>query len=231
MRRRHKEVVNKAVAVIFDVDGTLVESVDIHARAWQDALHVFGHDVSFGEIRRQIGKGSDQLLPVFLGKDVLDAQGQEIDSHRGRILKERYLNRVTAFPRVRELFEALQQTGIQRILASSAKEDELEFYKRTAQIEDLIEKQTSSDDAEKSKPHPDIFEAALVRFGGKDANQVVVVGDTPYDAQAAGKLGLRTIGVTCGGWSSQELEHAGCTSVYRDPADLLDRLEEWTTIE
>ena len=111
------------------------------------------------------------------------------------------------------------------VLASSAKEDGLETYKKVAQIEDLTDAQTSSDDAEKSKPHPDIFQAALKRIGNPDLAEVIVIGDTPYDAEAAAKAGLRTIGMLCGGFPEQKLKAAGCVAIYKDPADLLAQLD------
>lgn len=209
-------------AVIFDVDGTLVDSVDQHARAWQDAFRDFGHEFGFQEVREQIGKGGDQLMPVFLSEAELQEKGKALASHRGRILKERYLPEIKAFPMVRALFERVLADGKQIALASSAKEDELEQYKKAARIEDLIDTQTSSDDAEKSKPHPDIFTAALKRLNGVRPEDVIVVGDTPYDAQAAAKAGLQTIGLLCGGWPADALKRAGCIATYRDPADLLE---------
>ena len=212
-----------AEAVIFDVDGTLVDSVALHAQAWVDAFRDFGHEVAFEDARRQIGKGGDQLLPVFLDRAEIEARGEALEEHRGQILKARYLERIEPFPEVRALFERLIADGRQVALASSAKEDELARYKRIARIDDLVRVETSSDDAEKSKPHPDIFEAALARLGAVDKAAVVVVGDTPYDAEAAARAGLRTVGVTCGGWSEGELRQAGCIAVYRDPADLLAR--------
>ncbi len=208
-------------AVIFDVDGTLVDSVDLHARAWQDAFRDFGHEFDFQEIRSQIGKGGDQLLPVFLAEGEVRKRGEALEEHRAQIFKERYLSQVTAFPGVRPLFERLLADGKRIALASSAKGEELQYYKKTAQIDDLIDTETSSDDAEKSKPHPDIFEAALQRLGDIGAERVVVIGDTPYDAEAASKAGLRTVGVLCGGWPEAELRRAGCIAVFKDPADLL----------
>jgi len=212
-------------AVIFDVDGTLIDSVDLHAKAWQDAFAEYGRDVPFDDIRGQIGKGGDQLLPVFLSEDDIEAFGEELEERRGAILKERYLPKVQAFPGVRALFEHLRAEGLDIALASSAKEDELETYKKVADIGDLIDEQTSSDDAESSKPHPDIFLAALKRLGNPDPQDVIVVGDTSYDAEAAGKAGLRTIGVLCGGFPEDSLRKAGCIAIYQDPADLLARYD------
>ena len=212
-------------AVIFDVDGTLIDSVDLHAHAWQDAFRDRGHDIAFDDIRGQIGKGGDQLMPVFLDPAELERIGEELEHHRGRILKERYLPRIVAFPGVRALFERVRADGTRIVLASSAKADELEQYKRLARIEDLIDAETSSDDAEKSKPHPDIFQAALQRLGDVRPEDAVVVGDTPYDAEAAGKAGLRTVGLLCGGFPEQSLREAGCIAIYKDPADVLAQYE------
>jgi HAD superfamily hydrolase (TIGR01509 family) len=208
-------------AVIFDVDGTLVDSVDLHARAWQDAFAEFGHQIAPGELRGQIGKGGDQLMPVFLSPDELEQRGHALESRRSEILKERYLGRITAFPEVRALFERIRQDGTKIILASSAKSDELATYKKIARISDLIDAETSSDDAEKSKPHPDIFEAALATIPGLAPADAIVVGDTPYDAEAATKAGLRTVGMLCGGFPEAGLREAGCIAIYADPKQLL----------
>nr|WP_294553280.1 HAD family phosphatase [uncultured Rhodopila sp.] len=214
-------------AIIFDVDGTLVDSVDLHARSWQDAFRDFGHDIDAQAIRGHIGKGRDQLMPVFLSKDDLDRQGEAIAAHRSALFKERYLPLVTAFPGVRDLFQRLRQDRRTIALASSAKDDELHIYKRIAGIEDLTDAQTSSEDAERSKPHPDIFHAVLTRLNGIDPRAAIVVGDTPYDAEAAGKAGLRTIGVLCGGFAEKDLREAGCVAIYQDPADMLRRYADW----
>ena len=213
-------------AVIFDVDGTLVDSVDLHAEAWRLAFEKFGKKVSFNEARRQIGKGSDQLLPVFLSERELAEFGNELDTYRSELFKRDFLPRVKGFPQVRELFKRILTDNKQIALASSAKADELATYKRLAGIDDLVDKQTSSDDAEKSKPFPDIFTAALARLKNVAATDAMVIGDTPYDAEAAAKIELSTIGVLCGGWPEQELRGAGCIAVYRDPADLLKRYDE-----
>jgi HAD superfamily hydrolase (TIGR01509 family) len=210
-------------AVVFDVDGTLIDSVDIHAQAWVDAFAEFGHEVRFGDVRRQIGKGGDQLMPVFLSKAEIDQFGEKLAERRGVLLKERYLHRIRPFPAVRELFQRLLADGKAVALASSAKEDELEQYKKIANIVDLIDVETSSDDAEKSKPHPDIFQAVLGKLDIEQPEQAIVIGDTPYDAEAAAKAGLGTIGLLCGGWSEDDLKRAGCVAVFRDPADLLAR--------
>jgi HAD superfamily hydrolase (TIGR01549 family) len=208
-------------AVIFDIDGTIVDSVDLHAKAWQLAFAEFGKDVSVAAIRKEIGKGADQLLPVFFSKEELNRFGRELDKYRGELFKREYLPQVKTFPKVRDLFRRIKEDEKLIALASSAKRDELDAYKKIAAIEDLVEIETSSEDVEKSKPHPDVFGAALHRLA-TIPDEVIVVGDTPYDAQAAGKLNLRVIGVLCGGWTANQLQQSGCIAIYRDPAELLE---------
>lgn len=212
-------------AVIFDIDGTLVDSVDLHARAWQRAFAKFGKNIAFEAVRTQIGKGADQLMPVYFSTQELDHFGEEMETYRGELFKEEYLPKVKAFPKVRQLFERLRGDNKLISLASSAKKDELERYKEIAQIGDLIDSETSSDDVEKSKPCPDVFNVALNQLE-IDPENVAVVGDTPYDAEAARKARLKSIGVLCGGWTQSQLQRAGCIAIYRDPADLLTRYDE-----
>jgi len=212
--------------VIFDVDGTLVDSVELHARAWADAFREFGRDIGLQAIRKQIGKGGDQLLPVFFDEREIDTFGDALVTRRAQILKESYLPSVKGFPGVRDLFRRLLADNVRIALASSAKQDELQVYKKRAGIEDLISAETSADDAKRTKPHPDIFQAALAKLGGVARQDILVVGDTPYDAEAAAKAGLRTVGVLCGGFTEEELRGAGCIAIYRDPADLLARYDQ-----
>ena len=150
-------------AVIFDIDGTLLDSVDAHARAWVDAFAHFGKSVPFDQARSQIGKGGDQLLPVFLSKEEIDRFGGALETWRGEHFKRAYLPAVRPFPQVRALFECILESGKKIALASSAKGDELGKYREIAGISDLVgdEQSTSSADAARSKPHPDIFVAAL----------------------------------------------------------------------
>lgn len=208
-------------AVIFDVDGTLVDSVDYHARAWQQAFSEFGVDVRYADVRSQIGKGGDQLMPEFLTPEQLERFGEKLEKFRGELYKSRYLPRVQAFPRVRELMLHLKERGTGVALATSAPEDELSRLEKIARIEDVVEVTTSKDDAEKSKPHPDIFEAALEQLSHPSPRETVVIGDSPFDAIAARKLGLTPIGLLSGGFSPEELREAGCVALFRDPADLL----------
>lgn len=213
-------------AVIFDVDGTLIDTVDLHAASWREALHKWGADVPHAEVRYQIGKGSDLLMPVFLPKDVVEKEGEEIEAFRKRIFMEDYLPRARPFPKVRDLFVRLREQRKRLVLASSAKEDELERYMDLANVRDIIQGATSSSDAEKSKPFPDIFLAALDKVAPFTAEQSVVIGDTPYDAEAAGKAGIRAIGMLAGGFPEADLKKAGCVELYWDPADLLEKLDQ-----
>jgi HAD superfamily hydrolase (TIGR01509 family) len=207
-------------AVILDIDGTLIDSVDLHAAAWVDTFRRFGLEVAHDEVHSQIGKGGDQLMPVFLPPAMLEKRGQEIEAYRGELFKRDYLPKARAFPGVRVLLERIRAAGQTIVLASSGKADEVERYHEIAGIADQVQAVTTSDDAERSKPHPDIFAAAL-RRAAVTAAEAVVVGDTPYDAEAARMAGLATVGVLCGGFPEADLRAAGCVAVYRDPEDLL----------
>ncbi|WP_211257598.1 HAD family hydrolase [Muricoccus aerilatus] len=209
-------------AALFDVDGTLVDSVDLHAQAWVDAFKEIGHDIPFDEMRAQIGKGGDQLMPVFLSPEELEEKGKALEKRRGDIFREGYLPRVRAFPKAAELLRRVGKAGLRSALASSAEDEELAALKRIIGIDGgQLDAETSSSDAERSKPFPDIFEAALAQLPGVSPDETVVIGDTPYDAEAAGKAGIRTIGMLCGGFPEQALREAGCIAVYRGPAHLL----------
>jgi beta-phosphoglucomutase-like phosphatase (HAD superfamily) len=208
-------------AVIFDVDGTLIDSVDFHAQAWLEAFAEFGVTVPFERVRRQIGKGGDNLMPVFLSGEQLRAFGEELEAFRSGHFRRKYLGLLKPFAGVRPLFKRLIGDGMRIALASSAKPEELEIYKKIASINDLLDAETSADDAAQSKPAPDIFQAARAELGGISKDRILVVGDTPFDAEAAGKAGLRSIGVLCGGFSKASLTRAGCSAVWRSPSNIL----------
>jgi HAD superfamily hydrolase (TIGR01509 family) len=211
-------------AVLCDIDGTLVESNWLHAEAWQVAFGVIGIHLELEAIRKQIGKGGDELIPVFVPWWKRKHVEEPLKTFRSYIFRKDYLNRVKPLPQVREFLLRLRRSHIRLALATSANEPEIADYKRIANIEDLIEDQTSADDAPKSKPHPDIFTAALHSLE-LSPSKCLALGDTPYDAEAAGLAGLRTIGVMTGGWSREELLKAGCIEVYESVADLLDQIE------
>jgi len=213
-------------AAVFDIDGTLVDSNDLHVEAWREAFRRYGKELGYDEVHAQIGKGGDQLIPVLLSREEMERFGAELERFRSELFVQKYLPRARPFPRVRELFERLRADGRRIALASSAKEEEVEHHTKLLGIEDLLDAATSADDAEHSKPCPDIFEAALRRLKGVAPIEAIVVGDSPYDAEAASKAGMRTIGVLTGGFSIERLRRAGVIAVYRDVADLLARYAE-----
>ena len=212
--------------VIFDVDGTLVDSVKAHAAAWQDTLGEFGFHVPFDAIRQQVGKGSDELLKAFLKPEVIEHLKERIANRRVEVFMNNYMKLVRPFPKIRELVRRLREDGHKIVLGTSATSDELQSYLRMIDIDDLVHGHTSADDAEKSKPHPDIFEAALSKIKGAKPNEAIVVGDTPYDAEAARRGGMKAVGALTGGFSEQQLREAGCVAVFADIKDMLQRYEE-----
>ena len=207
-------------AYIFDLDGTLVDSNDFHVESWDRAFRHFGKHFAPEALRRQIGKGTDQYLPEFLSEQEIERFGKELDKYRSKLFKKEYLPRVQPFPRVRELFQRLHDDGKQSVLATSGKKSETRHYIKLLGIDDLITGQTTADDAAKSKPAPDIFTAAFEKLDGAQPSEALVVGDTRFDMEAAGKGGFPAIGVTCGGTDERVLREAGARAVYRDPADL-----------
>jgi HAD superfamily hydrolase (TIGR01509 family) len=211
-------------AVLSDIDGTLVESNWLHAAAWRDAFAAVGIELELEEVRRQIGKGGDELIPVFVPWWKRKQIEEPLKAYRKFLFETHYMAKVKPFSRVRELMQRMKQAGIKVALASSAKRDELDAYKKIANIEDLVDENTSADDADRAKPHPDIFQATLDKLGLKPC-EALALGDTPYDAEAAGKANVWTVGVTTGGWSEKELLDAGCVEVWRDVADLLDNFD------
>ncbi len=211
--------------IIFDLDGTLVDSNDLHVESWDRAFRHFGKSFSDAELRRQIGKGSDNYLPEFLSAAEIERFGKELDEFRSDLFQREYLPKVQPFPRVRELFEALRQLDKAIVLATSGKEPEARHYTQLLQIEDLIAGLTTADDAEDSKPAPDIFQAALAHLDGVAAAEAIVVGDTPFDMEAARRAELAAIAVLCGRTvDAAALQNAGALLVYQDPADLLESL-------
>jgi HAD superfamily hydrolase (TIGR01509 family) len=211
-------------AVLCDIDGTLVESNWLHAGAWKDAFEVIGIPTELEDVRKQIGKGGDQLVPVFVPWWKRPAVEEPLMTFRQYIFRQDYLPKVKPFPQVRELLLKMKRARIRVSLASSADRDQLDAYKKIANIEDLIEESSTADEAKKSKPHPDIFEATLKKLG-LPPDKVLALGDTPYDAEAAGKAGIWTVGVMTGGWSEKELLDAGCIEVYADVAAILANFE------
>lgn len=210
-------------AVILDIDGTLVDSNDAHAHAWVEAFADEGITVRFDRVRRAIGMGGDKLLPSVARLDAESAQGKRISERRGEIFRKRYLPELRAFPRVRELAERLRADAFVLVVGSSAKADELKPLLERAGIADLVTGATSSDDAEESKPAPDIVHAAL-DTARSTPRTTIMLGDTPYDLEAASHADVGFVGLESGGWRAGDL--AGALAVYADAADLLARYDE-----
>jgi HAD superfamily hydrolase (TIGR01509 family) len=204
--------------VILDLDGTLIDSNDAHARAWLEAMTEGGFRPAFDEVRRRIGMGGDFLLPSALGIDAESEPGLRISRRRQEIFRHRYLPRLEPFPQARELLLRMREGGLRRVVASASKREELDEMLRIAGIEDLVEAATSASDVEDPKPEPDVVHAALGKLT-LPREEVLLLGDTPYDLEAAGRAGVGMVGVESGGWSRGEL--AGAVAVYRDAADLL----------
>lgn len=204
--------------VILDVDGTLVDSNSAHARAWQEALHEYGYDMSFGEVRRLVGMGGDNLLPTLIEVEKTSEQGSRIEARRGEIFRTRYLPVLQAFPEAHELLLQMRRHGLDLIVATSAKQQEVEQLLAIVGAKDLVHHILTSDDADHSKPNPDIVLAALQK-AGYAPDQVIMLGDTPYDIEAAAGAGVSTIALRCGGWTDPDLK--GAVAIYEDPADLL----------
>lgn len=204
--------------VILDVDGTLIDSNDAHTHSWVEAMAAYGYHVAFDRVRPLIGMGGDKVLPetIHVGKD--SEQGKAISQKRAEIFKERYLPHLQAFPGAKELIEQMRKHGLKVAIASSAKPDELQDMLRLVGAQDLIEQKTSSKDAPRSKPDPDVMEVTLERID-LPADEVLMIGDTAYDIEAAQKVHVGTIAFRCGGWKDADL--AGAIAIYDGPADLL----------
>lgn len=210
--------------VILDLDGTLIDSNDINARAWADALGDFGYQVPVDKLRRLVGMGADNLLPQAVGITKDSDDGKAIDNQRSLLLKEKYLAHILPLPKARELLERIHAEGLKLILASSARDEEAEPLLELLgpHTGELFDARTTSSDAKRSKPAPDIVEAALDR-AGLSAGECIMLGDTPYDITAAKAAGVDVIAFRSGGWPDGDLE--GAVAIYDDPADLLDRYD------
>lgn len=207
-------------AVLFDMDGTLVDSNDCHVLAWEEAFHQIGVLFSRQAIHDQIGKGSDMLVPTLLPDSDQPSQAN-LGQAQGKIFEREFLSIVRPFPGARDLLLRVHGAGQKVVLASSASKANLEHYLDLIGVRDIVAATTSADDVEHTKPAPDIFAAALGKVAPLDATQVMVVGDTPYDIQAAAKCGIAAIGVRSGKSSDAVLLEAGAVALYDDVAALL----------
>lgn len=207
-------------AVLFDVDGTLVDSNDAHAEAWVRAFSEFNIAVDPDKVRRCIGMGGDKLMPTVIGVMEDSPLGSKIAERRGEIFTSEFLPNLKAFAGADRLVAAVKERGLTAVAASSAKEDELRALLKLAGADALMDAATSSDDAGASKPDPDIIVAAL-RRAKASPHEAIMIGDTPYDVEAAGRAGVRVIAFRSGGWSDEDLK--GAAAIYQGPLDLVLR--------
>ena len=205
-------------AVLIDVDGTLVDSNDAHASAWVNVFAESGITVSFAKVRRLIGMGGDKLMPEVSVLTEDSPQGKTIAERRREIFARDYLPNIEPFRDAGRLVAALKDRGFTVVAASSAKKDELHPLLERAHADSLLDDETSSDDADASKPAPDIIEAALKRAQAA-SDQAMLIGDTPYDIEAARRAGVAAIAFRSGGWDGADL--SGAVAVYDGPWDLL----------
>ena len=216
-------------AFIFDIDGTLVDSNDLHVQSWDRAFRHFGKSFPIEALRDQIGKGSDQYLPEFLSPEEIARFGDDLDKFRSKIFREDYLAKVKPFPKVPELFDRIRQDHKRIVLASSGKQKDTDYYVDLLKIDKFIEGCVSGDEAKRSKPAPDIFTVAVDRFK-LPHDETIVIGDTRFDVEAANRAGLKTIAVTCGGTDANLLRAAGAIVVFKDPADLLRHYNQMSEV-
>ena len=205
--------------VLFDIDGTLVDSNAAHARSWVDTLREAGYEVPFDVLWPMIGMGGDKVLPSAAGIEIDSELGEKLSARRWEIFQRDYLPGLKPTPGARDLVQRMKDDGLELIVASSASGNELGALMDAANVRDLFEKTTSSSDARDSKPDPDIVQAAVKKSGMKP-NELIMLGDTPYDVQAAIGAHVNLVGLLCGGWTAIEL--SGATAIYSDPLDLLE---------
>ena len=205
--------------VIFDIDGTLVDSNGAHARSWVETLAEAGYDVPFEVIWPMIGMGGDKLLPAAAGIESESRLGKKLSKRRWEIFEKQYLPALRPTPGARELAERLKGDGLKLVVATSAGGSELEQLLEAAGVADLMEARASASSARESKPDPDIVMAA-VRSSRIKPENLVMLGDTPYDVQAAIGAHVNPVVLLCGGWTIDEL--SGATAYYDNPADLLE---------
>lgn len=207
-------------AILFDIDGTLVDSNDMHVLAWEEAFAGIGATFDRQVVHDQIGKGTDMLVPALL-PDLDEAAQEKLGEAHGAIFKEKFLGKAKPFPRAHDLLAHAHDCGQRVMLASSASTAELDHYLDLLDARDLVETTTSGDDVEQTKPAPDIFASALAKLPGVGALEAIVVGDTPYDIEAAGKCGIAAVAVRSGKFPDDVLWKAGAVAIYDDVAALL----------
>jgi HAD superfamily hydrolase (TIGR01509 family) len=215
---------DRVAGVLFDVDGTLVDTTYLHTVSWWEALRHADHDVPMARIHRAIGMGADKLLDEFLGPE-RDRRGDRKlrDAHDS--LFAEYWPRLRPLPGAADLLRACAGRGLRVVLATSASERELRALREALDADDVIAEATSAADAQETKPAPDIVQAALDQ-SGVDPTRALFVGDSVWDVAATAQLDIPCVAVTCGGTSRCELAGAGAAAVYDDPAALLAALDD-----
>lgn len=205
--------------VLFDVDGTLVDTNYLHVLAWSRALRAHGHDVSMATLHRTVGQGADRFVETVIGRadDAISAAHSDFYGPHNYDL--------VAFPGAADLLRAVKKAGMRVVLATSASGEEVEHLRRAIDADDAIDEVTSKDDADASKPDPDIVQTALDK-AGLAAERAVLVGDTVWDVEAARRAGVRCVCVLSGGISAGELRDAGAVAIYDDVAQLLKNYDD-----
>ncbi|URD61468.1 HAD family hydrolase [Sphingomonas sp. KRR8] len=209
-------------AILFDIDGTLVDSNDFHVLAWAEAFKQAGHEMRLSTIHDQVGQGGDNLVPALL-PDLSPEELKRLEDSHHQLFEQHYSGRLQPFPSARALLRRCKEAGYRVVLASSASADEVERNLQVLDAADLVDASTSSDEVDCSKPCPDVFNVAL-RKAGAQSNEAIVVGDTPFDIKAADKAGLRVIALRSGLFTDAQLR--GAVAIYDDVADLLAQFDE-----
>jgi HAD superfamily hydrolase (TIGR01509 family) len=208
-------------AAILDIDGTLVDTNYQHAIAWYRAFRAHGVTLPIWRIHRHIGMGGDQLVPALAGEQFSDEHGDDVrEAEKG--LYGELIEEVEPMDGARELIERLRESGRAVVLASSAKQEEVDHYLDLLDARKIVDAWTTSADVEATKPEPDLVRAALEKV---DADEGIMVGDTTWDVEAAGRAGIETLAVLTGGFSAAELREAGATEVFESVRELCERLE------
>jgi HAD superfamily hydrolase (TIGR01509 family) len=208
--------------VLLDIDGTLIDSNDAHAHAWVGAMAKHGYAVPFKKVRPLIGKGGDKLIPELIGLDPESGEAERIGETRAELFRA-HLSALRPTPGARALLLQMLTRGLTLVVATSAKPDEVTALLQQAGVADLIQAAASADNESSSKPDPDIVHAALSKTG-RHPSAAIMIGDTPYDVEAALRARVATIALRCGGWPDDGL--AGALAIYDDPADLLAHFDE-----
>jgi len=211
-----------ARAALFDVDGTLLDSNELHVKAWRRAFADFDIHISTQQLRGQMGNGGDRVVKALCSPDQAESLGKELIQRHVDIFTRDYLHRVRPFPCVRDLFQRLRDDGVRIVLASSAQQWERDRHIEILGIGHLLDGATTGDEIDHTKPRPDIFHLALRGLPDVSPRQAVVVGDSPYDAQAGRRAGMQVVGVLSGGFEKRVLWDAGARMVFRDLEDLLE---------